>query len=416
MTYKQARQYIEELNKRGSILGLSNMEKLMNALGHEYEKAKVIHIAGTNGKGSVGAFLESVLKDNGFTVGRYISPTIQTYLERFTVNSREISEECFAECIEKIKNASDKNNIKPTAFEAETAAALLALADCDYILLEVGLGGREDATNIIRESECSVITSISNDHSAVLGDTLAKIAYQKAGIIKSGGTVVSAPQCDEVQKVIYSECEKANASVTFAEKPQNIRFSENSLYFDYNGYKNIKINMLGLFQPENAALAIEVLKKLGITNIKNGLEKASWRGRFEIISKKPLIIIDGAHNEDAAIRLRESLEAYYPKNKFRFITGVLADKDYDKIMRITAPMAEEIYTITPNNPRALNSEQLTECIRHYNKNVYTSDIESAASHCLSDDGYVNVVFGSLSFLGDFIKSSDKLLCIFRERI
>lgn len=409
MTYKQAREYIKFLDKRGSVLGLSNMERLMNALGHEYEKSKIIHIAGTNGKGSVGAFLEHILTDNGFTVGRYISPAIQTYLERFTINSKEISEEAFADCIAKIKSVSERENIEPTAFEVETSVALICLAQCDYILLEVGLGGREDATNVIKTSNCSVITSISNDHGAILGDTLSEIAYQKAGIIKPNGTVICAHQCDEVANTIINECRKLNASLSFADKPTNIRLAGNSLYFDYKEYRDIKINTLGQFQPENAALSIEVAKNLGIMNFRNSLENTRWRGRFEVISKEPLIIIDGAHNEDAAIRLKESLLTYYPDGKFRFITGVLADKNYDKIMSITAPLADEIYTITPNNPRALKADKLSECIKKYNKNVIVSTLESALSCCISDKGHINIIFGSLSFLGDAIRITNELV-------
>ena len=397
--YEEAQEYINEISARGNVLGLLSMKGLMRDL--DMPKFPIIHIAGTNGKGSTGAFIESILMDNGYRVGRYVSPVISSYLERFTINSVPMSEADFVKYLSLVKAVADKLEPHPTVFEVETAVALLYLADCDYILLEVGLGGREDATNVIEKSLRSVITSISYDHSAVLGDTLEKIAYEKAGIIKENGTVVIAPQKEEVMNVIRLECEKKNAELIICNEPSNIRFFEDRTVFDLDGDKDIEINMLGAFQPQNAALAVSVCKSIGVFNIKNGLKKASWAGRFEVLSKNPLIICDGAHNEDAAKKLAKSITEYFPDREIYFIMGVLADKDYERIAELTAHLAKRIYTITPKNPRALSNISLCKTLKKYNKNVRARAIETALKKCIKHRGAVTIAFGSLSFLGEF---------------
>ncbi|MDD6483136.1 MAG: bifunctional folylpolyglutamate synthase/dihydrofolate synthase [Clostridiales bacterium] len=400
-SYKEAQEYIKKISVYGSVLGLFNMEQLMNILGAPYEKAKIIHIAGTNGKGSVGAFIESILEDNGYSVGRYISPAVSSYLEKFTINSLPISEESFVRYLSIVAAAAEELSPHPTVFEVETAVALLALSKCDYILLETGLGGRGDATNIIKNCKRAVITSVSRDHSAVLGETLKEIAYHKAGIIKPGTIAVSASQKPEVMGVIEEECRRQGAELIVCKEPENVRFEDYSLYFDTENEKNLKINMIGSFQPQNAALAVCVCKSLGISSVRRGLERARWQGRFEILSRSPMIIADGAHNEDAAKKLAESLEEYFPQREIYFIMGMLADKDYDRVARITAPLASKIYTITPKNPRALENTVLMEEVKRHNANVCAADIETALSECVKNPDAVTVAFGSLSFLGEF---------------
>ena len=258
MTYEQTMQYLTGLSKFGIVLGLENMRGILDALGHPEKELKIIHIAGTNGKGSTGAFIAAGLEAKGFKVGRYVSPTVFCYEERFQINGEYISKQELPEIIEKVKNAAEKAGLTPTVFEAETAAALLYFKKscCNYVLLEVGMGGRLDATNAVSETLCSVITPIALDHTAILGDTIAKIAFEKAGIIKQNGTVFSAIQSEDAKTVLKEVSQKQNARLVFCKQPEI--HPDGS--FDCGEYKNLKISLKGSYQYQNAALAYEVLK------------------------------------------------------------------------------------------------------------------------------------------------------------
>ena len=410
MNYKEALEYINNTQKYGSVLGLENMERLCDYFNNPQNDIRIIHIAGTNGKGSTGAFIESILRCDGKNVCRYTSPAVFDYREIWTYNGENITECEYADYITKIKKACDfftsKGYPHPTPFEIETMLAFLYCYDkkCDYAIMETGLGGRYDAVNVIEKSEISVITSISMDHMQFLGDSIEKIAYEKAGIIKKGGRVVSAVQEYGAQKVIADTCRDLGASLTFCDTPQNVRGN----VFDYDGMHDIKISLNGAYQPENAILALTVCEELKIseTAIRAGLNNAVWHGRFEQICDNPVFIIDGAHNIDAVEKLKKSILGFKDAH-FNFIIGVLSDKEHDKMMEIITPLADRIFTVTPNNRRAMPNTLLAREISKYNKNVVPTDIETAVYNCLEDKDRITVAFGSLSYLGEVKKAVEK---------
>ena len=397
MNYKEAREYIKKASQYGIVPGLDNISNLCDKLGNPQNELDVIHIAGTNGKGSVGAFAEQILIESGKKVGRYVSPSVFDYLEQFRINAENMSEDRYAYYISRISEVADKMTPHPTPFEMETAAAFLYFKEeqCDVVLIEVGMGGREDATNIIPKSLVSVITPISMDHMKFLGNTLEEIAYQKSGIIKNNGLVVTTKQENCVMNVIENECCEKNARLI---KADNVTEYE--------------ISLDGEYQRGNAAVAEEVCRHIdGVSenDIKNGLINTVWHGRFEKICDKPEFIIDGAHNTDGAKRLKESIGKYYGNRKIVYITGVFADKAYKQIAEITAPLAQKIYTITPNNPRALSNEKYASAISEYNQNVEAVSLDTALKLCLNMTDCVVIAFGSLSFLGELKRKTDDII-------
>lgn len=421
MNYKQAREYIEETGQYGSVLGLENMHNLLAELGNPEKKLKFIHIAGTNGKGSTLAYISTILKCSGYKVGRYISPTIFKYRERIQVDGAYIEKELFAQLMTIVKNVIDqmildgKNH--PTAFEIETALAFLYFLEkqCDIIVLETGLGGTLDATNVIDTTICSVITTISMDHMQFLGNTLSEIATQKAGIIKPGCLVVSAVQNEEAKNVIIDTARENNCNLYFMD-PCELSQIEYSYQVQSFIYKNERytISLAGNFQIENAALALKVIEclnqhgwNISQQSIHNGLEKTKWIGRFTQIHSKPIFIVDGAHNEDAAKQLRQSIQLYFKERRIIFIMGVFADKDYKKIIELTVPLSSEVITVeTPNNPRALPAETLAAEVALYNVTAIPSkNLKEAVemSFSLAGEDDVIIAFGSLSYLGDMIE-------------
>ena len=408
MNYDEAMECINEVKKYGSVLGLQNMENLCRALGNPERNLNIIHLAGTNGKGSVGAFIDSILRTAGYSTCRYSSPAVFDYEEIWQYNGENITRDEIAHYIGLVKSAADEpvknGNPHPTVFEIETAIAFLYCRDkkCDYAILETGMGGRLDAVNVIEKSRMSVITSISIDHTAFLGETLSEIAYEKAGIIKPNGVVVTAPQDKAAADVIETVCREKNARQITANHPENIR----GRIFDYGEMRDIEISLTGTFQPINASVAIEAAKELGIAEpeIRAGLKSAVWRGRFETICENPRVIIDGAHNAAAAKMLEQTIKTELNGQKPNFIIGVLADKDAEKIAEYTAYLADKIYAVTPDNPRALDKENLAEILRRYNENTETAEINEAVKKCMADNERTTIAFGSLSYLKDVKKA------------
>lgn len=432
MTYKEARVYLDNVSKYGSVLGLGPIRKLLCELGNPQDHLTFIHIAGTNGKGSVLAYTSAILQKAGYRVGRYISPAVVSYLERIQVDTHWISEDAFARLTNMVKKAIARMEAagekSPTVFEAETAIAFLYFQEqhCDLVVLECGLGGETDATNIIEHPLLSVFTSISRDHLGILGNTLEEIARIKSGIIKSGCTVVTARQQPEVMKVLTERAEKLHCRLRLADPEQADLLSE-----DYTGQNfsyplpkgdrkhkdtarlSVHCPLAGRYQVDNAVTAIEViyaLKALGypipITAIRQGLASAVWPGRMTCLMKKPLFFIDGAHNEDAARRLRESLEAYFPGKRLIYIMGVFRDKEYEKIAGIMGTLAYSVHTVDlPDVNRTLPAGELASVMR---RNC-TSDtficaeesIAAAVEHALTeaDSDDIILAFGSLSYLG-----------------
>ncbi|TAH66723.1 MAG: bifunctional folylpolyglutamate synthase/dihydrofolate synthase [Anaerolineaceae bacterium] len=452
MTYDEAMRFIKQAEKLGSIPGLETIRNLLERLSNPQNDLKIIHVAGTNGKGSTISFLSGILACSNYKVGIYISPVVFSYLEKIQIvtlvrhindsntNNNEyindnlntnnillmeyISEEDVCQSLEAIKSACDDMVLEglahPTAFEIETAMAFLYLKkeQVDFLILETGMGGRQDATNVINSPICSLITPVSLDHVQFLGNTLEQIAYEKAGIIKGNSCVITARQAPEVLSVFSKKADELDIPIIMADtsKAANIRYYDNFTTFEYPEYKSekYKINMLGRYQVQNAILAITSarwLRSIGYNisdeAIRKGLYLTKWQGRFEHISQTPDIYIDGAHNEEAALSLRNSIEIYFTNRRLIFMIGVLADKDYKSILRILAPMADTIITLKPNNQRGLASDRLADEARLYCNKVFDEkDIEHAINRAYTEAGRGDVIlaFGSLSFLGGLVST------------
>lgn len=423
MNYKEARVYLDELSKYGSVLGLENMRELLDRLGNPQDELKFIHISGTNGKGSVLAYLSTILSGAGYRTGRYISPTLFSYRERIQVDGEFIEKESLAKYVtiiqEVIQKMEEERAGTPTVFEVETALSFLYFKEkkCDIVVLETGLGGALDATNVIQTTIMEVITSISMDHMGFLGDTLSKIAEEKAGIIKPNTVVVSAKQEAEAAQVIERVCQEKNCSLRNVDKQLvvDVSFENAQQMFSYKSWKNVKISLMGSYQIKNAVLALEALEALrelgfDITEeqIYQGFANTIWRGRFTYISKEPVIIMDGAHNEAAAGELRDSLQMYFKGKRLFYIFGIFKDKEYQKVIELTAPLAEHIITVeTPDNPRALPAEILKAEVAKVNESVESAvsiadAVKKVSTLAAKED--VVVIFGSLSFLGEAEKA------------
>jgi len=418
MTEREAMEYIESCAAYGIVPGLDSVRELCRRLGNPQKELKFVHIAGTNGKGSVSAYIAGVLNCAGYRVGRYISPTIFRYRERIQINNRCISNRALCEGIEKIKGICDEMTTDglphPTPFEIETALGFLYFLEkrCDVVVLETGMGGLADATNIVENTVAAVITPVSMDHMKFLGNTLGEIAAQKAGILKPGCVAVSAMQQPDAMQSICEAAEKVSCPLVLT-KPgelKNIRYGLEKQQFDYAGYKKLEITLAGKYQIENAMLAVEVLEELrkkdfviSEEKLRKGLKETKWPGRFTVLQKKPYFIVDGAHNEDAAKRLSESIEFYFTNKRIIYIMGVLKDKEYERIIGLTHAYADQIITVTtPDNPRALPAYDLACEIAKVHKKVTAVDsLEEAVemSMLLAGKDDVIIAFGSLSYLG-----------------
>lgn len=417
MNYQEARAFLDEVGKSGSVLGLEGMRELLNRLGNPQDELKFIHISGTNGKGSELAFLSEVLTKSGYCTGRYISPTLYSYRERIQVDKEMIDRDSLASLTTKVKTAIDSMLAdglqSPTVFEVETAISFLYFIQkqCDIVVLETGLGGTLDATNVVKTTILEVIASIGMDHMMFLGNTLGEIAGNKAGIIKPNTLVVSAKQEPEAEAVVkeVSKNQNADLSIVDPKEIKDVHYGYERQSFSYKNWKNIEISLAGTYQIKNAALAleaVEALRRLGFElseeNVRKGMAGADWRGRFSVIHKDPVVVIDGAHNPAAATVLKESLETYFKGKNLYYIFGVFADKDYEKVIELTAPLAKRIVTVqTPDNPRALPAEALKKAVEKVNPNVTSADsvakaVEEVKEMTTKDD--VVIVFGSLSFL------------------
>lgn len=419
MNYDEAMTYLHGTHKFGSKLGLHRIQKLMSLLGNPHKNLKYIHIAGTNGKGSTASFIFNILKEQGFKVGLFTSPYIQRFSERIKVNYTEIPKDDIAKILtlikEQIEGANYKYHEHPTEFEILTAMALKYYDEqkCDIVVLEVGLGGSIDSTNVIEDSVVSIITTISYDHMNILGNSLEEIAMQKAGIIKQDGNVVVYPQCKEVMQVIENVCKEKNATL-YKVNPNYIveKYSDLQVQiFDYEKLKNMKITLLGNYQILNAAVSIkviEVLNKLNYTvtenSIRKGLLNTKWPGRLEIVNKEPLFLLDGAHNIQGIDNFVKNINIIFKNKEKIFIIGVLKDKEYEQMIARLAPIAYKFIAISLKSiPRSLPANKLAECIKKYNKDV---QVASSVQHAIemSIQNYSNnkliCVLGSLYYIGE----------------
>lgn len=420
MNYRETLNYMEEMSHLGSVPGLETTTELCRRLGNPQDGLFFVHVAGTNGKGSVLAYTYGILKAAGYRVGHYSSPAVYAYREKIQVNGKEILAREFAELMSLIREEADAmaaGGAHPTVFEMETAAAFLYFRQqrCDIVLLECGMGGDLDATNIIRNTLVAAFSSISMDHMAYLGNTLKEITRHKAGIIKPGAAIVSGIQQPEAAEILRERAGGAEVCAVERARFSHVKYGLEKQRFDYTScsgrlYRHLEIPLAGVVQPENAAVAVEIAEALGkkgfsVTEkqIKEGLSSTKWPYRFEIVAKKPCFILDGAHNEDAAERLAEGIRFYFTNRKILYIMGVLRDKEYEKVIAQTYAYAEQIITITPpGQARALPGHELALAASAYHPRVTeAASLEEAVemAYLLAEKDWVILAFGSLSYLG-----------------
>lgn len=368
MNYKEAKEYLNIVKKKGTVLGLDSIKELLNRLGNPEKNLKVVHFAGTNGKGSTMAYVESVLLDAGYQVGKYTSPAVFNEREIITVDDDYISEEDFAKYISEIKPLCDSmvedGYAEPTVFEIETAMAYAYFSDLDLdiCLIECGMGGKDDATNVFDKVLCSVITSISLDHTKELGSTIEEIKKNKEGIIKEGCPVIYAKDGEDIATI----------------------------------NKNCAREVIDVLEHEGFKLSRYIV---------DGFDNAMWPGRMETVMTDPLFIIDGAHNPDAVSKLKDYIDLHFTNRRITFIMGVLADKDYSEEASIISKNAVKIITVTPENDRALDANSLSKTIGKYNENVAAAGsikkaVDEALDSVSKNEADMIIAFGSLSYLKD----------------
>ena len=421
MNYNQALDYIHSLNRFGIHPGLERIEALCRAVGNPQEKLKFVHVAGTNGKGSTSTMIAGALSASGKKTGLFTSPYVSEFLERICIDSKPVSRELFAECITEIEPVvSDlaEKNMQPTEFEVITAAAFMIFerAKCDICVLEVGLGGRLDSTNVIKAPLVSVIASVSLDHTAILGDTVEQIAHEKCGIIKPGCKTVCYPlQEKSVFEIINSHCVEKQNTVVIPDTAEihNPVNKIDGAEFEYRGTA-YKLSMSGEYQIFNAVTAIEACRLLGLdkSDIKRGVEQARVAARMEVISSSPLVLLDGGHNEDGGKQIASSLKTLLNNKKILAVIGMMADKNVDRYLSCVAELCEcVVATTVADNPRAMPADELQAAAAHYCKNTLSfatakEAVEYAAANAAAYDCLL--VCGSLYLAGEVRAQLKKL--------
>ena len=423
MTYTEALSYIHTNFWQGSKPGLERTRTLLDLMGNPQKYLKFIHVAGTNGKGSFCAMLSSILIEAGYKVGTYTSPYILRFNERMKVCGKDIPDETLARLTESIRPMADRMEEKPTEFELITAIAMAYFNEenCDVVVLECGMGGRLDSTNIISTSLLSVITGISLDHTAFLGDSVEKIALEKAGIIKDGRPVLFCQDNKVAEDIIRFEAEKKNAPfLSLAKRKAEIeKTSLEGTVFHLGERKDLFLPLLGNYQvhnAENVLFAVDLLKEQGFvipeTSVFEGLKKVRWPARYEIISKDPVILYDGGHNPEGVDSAVESTKRYFSDNPPILVTGVMADKDYHYMASRMAEIASFVYCITPENPRALSGKVFAETFRSLG--VYAEESlspEEALTQAIKkakDENKAILCLGSLYMYGEIISALEKV--------
>lgn len=412
MTAAEAIEYIEKGIWSTTRLGLERTYELLELLGNPQKKLKIIHVAGSNGKGSTCAMLDEILRRAGYRTGLYTSPYILSFCERMRVNGEDISGERLAEVTEHVKALADSMEDHPSQFEMVTAIALQYFYEsgCDIVVLEVGMGGATDSTNAIDAPEVAVITNIGLEHTEYLGDTLEKIATVKGGIIKSGCHAVCYDGAAEVSSTIAEICCEKQVPLNQLDFSQLEPVSQSleGQDFRWKG-QPYRVKLTGPHQLCNAAVVLETVEtlrtrgwKISETAVREGLENVSWPARMEVLQMQPLMIVDGGHNPQCALMLKESLHQLLPNRKVVFLAGVLADKDYPQIFELLMPLAQEFVCLTPVNDRALPAEDLAEHLQNHGaKAIACNTVEDgilAARAAAGEDGIV-VAFGSLYLAG-----------------
>jgi dihydrofolate synthase/folylpolyglutamate synthase len=413
MSYESALEYIHAVKWVGHKPGLERTRALLAALGDPEKQLKFIHVAGTNGKGSTSAMLAACLQAAGYRVGLYTSPFINRFNERIQVNGAQIADEELETLVERVRPAADAMADTPTEFEIITALGMLYFAQkqCDIVVLEVGLGGTLDSTNVIDVPECAVITALGMDHVQELGPTLGDIAAAKAGIIKEGGLVVSyggAPEADAVIARVARERHARLQVVDFGKltvRPGTLEYS----VFDFDGLREVHLPLIGSYQPYNAALAVTALRalrsrgwKIPDEAIRQGLENVQWPGRFELLRKSPAFILDGSHNAHGMRATVDSLQTSFAGQKFVFLVSIMADKDVEEMLTLLAPLAARFVAVAAHTPRAMSAEQLAARIcAHGGVAEAAPSIEAGVRRAIELAGEGPVcALGTLYFSGD----------------
>ena len=420
MTYDEAIKYIHSTSNFFCKPGLDRIKELCSGLGNPQDKLKFIHVGGTNGKGSFCSMMSSVLVENGYKVGLYTSPYVKEFNERMRINGINIPNDILASITEEVKLVADKMTDSPTEFELITALAFKYFLEekCDVVVLEVGMGGRFDATNLIKEPLLSVITGISIDHTAFLGDTVEKIALEKSGIIKQKSPTLYGGEDKIAEAIITSEATKMQSELykTDYSALKINRIDLDGSIFSYKEKEDVKISLLGSYQAKNACIvldAIDILNKRGLQisdeAARRGLAMAKWPARFEILGKDPLFIFDGAHNPQGISAAVHSIKSYFGDKKIVIISGVLADKDYNAIADSLAPVALSAYTITPENPRALSAEKYASVLKErYVRAIPCQNIDSALESAIADAIENNTAICCLGSLYTYEKVTEYL--------
>lgn len=405
MSVDAALNYIHSLKRFGKKPGLAQIKKLLERLGNPQKKLRFVHVAGTNGKGSTCAYISSILSCAGYKTGLFISPFVNMFNERIQVNGKNIPDDDLVKFTLIVKEAAEGCVLNEFEFITAVGMMYFAHMQCDYVVLEVGLGGRYDATNVIDIPEAAVIASIGIDHTEILGDTIEKIAFEKCGIIKPGGNVIA--YCDNVpsvNEVIRTVAEKNEAVLTICGKEKIRILSQKpcKTVFEYDGGM-YETGMCGVHQVYNAVSAIETAKLLNIDEsfIKTGLSSAHFYGRFQLVSENPRVIIDGAHNFSGAAALKNALLTYFPNDEITVVMGMLKDKEYEKCVAQIAPLAKKFIATEPDSVRKVPASVLAETARAYNSNVIAvENRDEAIKTAVCNKNSTVCICGSLYLIGN----------------
>ncbi|ABR47603.1 FolC bifunctional protein [Alkaliphilus metalliredigens QYMF] len=423
MNYEQALTYIHDTYKFGRKLGLDNIKYLLNLLDNPHQKVKVIHVAGTNGKGSIASLIHSVLKTQGYRVGLYTSPYLEEFTERIRISGEDIPRERLAQVTEEVKMKIEEmvksGQNHPTEFEVVTAIAFLYYAqeEVDFVVLEVGLGGRLDATNVINTPLLSIITPIGYDHTAYLGNTLKEIAFEKGGVIKEDGLTLVAPQEEEALQVLKKLSQERNNQL-FMTNLQGLEIKKSTIEEQVfscetyaRAYENVEIKLLGAHQIENcctALTAIDILKEhhdieVSDESIYQGILETRWPGRMEVVQDEPTVIIDGAHNLQGGQALANTLKQLLSGRRITFVMGMLEDKEVDGFLNELIPLVDIVIATTPNSPRSMPANVLAGKMDVFKKPIHVeAEVRKAIEKGLALTGKDDVLLfaGSLYMIGE----------------
>lgn len=414
MTYEEALTYIHSVFWKGAIPGLGRTQELLAKIGNPEKNMKYVHITGTNGKGSTAAMTASVLRKAGYTVGLYTSPYIWRFNERMSVNGEDITDEELAEITAFVKPYAETMADKPTEFELVSVIGFefFARRHCDIVVLEVGMGGALDSTNVIPAPEVAVMTNVGLDHTEYLGSTVEAIAATKAGIIKPGCEAVLYPSEPGVIETVKADCAAKGVHLTVADfdRIQPEGFDLTGQTFSYGAYPHVRLPLLGNHQLRNCAVVLETIGALrrqgwAITDeqLYDGIRDTVWPGRFELLSKEPMFIVDGGHNPQCLYALAENTALYLKDRDITALTGVMADKDYMDMYAAMAPYISRFVAVTPDNPRALPAQKLAQLLRErFGKPAVAAEtVEAGVLEAIRQAGKDGVVlaFGSLYMTG-----------------